>query len=679
MRGPGYASTAYDGEPEPAGRPEQKGPSFLMDEPSLIERLKRRKIVQWAIAYTVVALSVMEFVDGFGARWGVSDDAQRLLDVALVIGLAATVVVAWFHGERGRQHVGALEVGALGVVLLVGALLATRLGDEASSASTRVLGEPGLTVVPFEYLTPNEDYSWLPGAMHEELNSVVGRELPLPVIASSAMRRYQGSHLTPGQVAAELGVRYALGGSVRVIGETVRLSVELMDQADLTLWSASYDAELDPRQMLNVQEQIADQIASTLALEIRDADITRPTGENASAAYVLYLQGLDRLRRRHALESDEATEAEWVLAIDLFEQATRLDPAFVPALAWHSRELLSWVNSGRGPRSMNGPQIDSVYDVARKSVETANSVAPGDPDAVGALANYRFFVDRDYRGAIVLAERVLLQDANHYEATFVRTVALRRLGRLTEAIEAFRDLVRLDPRDPQIRNNFALTLVAAHRFAEAVEEVEQLESLDLRRARSTRLRIAELQGDTSEIRRVVRACGPGCGLSAGLYLGEYDRVPESAPTLGRAVVAGLAGDADGARSLYRQAAIELEAMVELEGEWCPGSLCPNRIGQWSELAFARAKLGDATGARAALRESEALTAIEPRDLWAAPDYSRWRLYAAVALGDRPKWMRELEGLLSQHLGRGLTPALARMEPRLRPIRDDPAFEALISR
>lgn len=649
---------------------------------SIIERLRRRKIVQWAAAYVVVALGVMEFIEGFGARWGITEDAQRLLDVVLVIGLGVTIVLAWFHGERGRQRVGVMEVGTLGAVLLVGASLAARLGNDGTPASDITPAGLGLAVLPFEDLSPSEDDAYFAGSMHDELNGMLGRELPMRVIASSAMRRYAGSALGPAEIAVELGVRYVLAASVRLAGETVRLSVELMDQAQGQLWTASYDAELDSERMLEVQEQIASAIASTLALEIRDADVATASGDDGSAAYVLYLQAMDRVRRVQTLDR-QTREAEWLLAIDLLEEATRLDPAFVPALANHSMQLVQWVNTGIGPSTMDGPQIDSIYAIALESAERANSAAPGDPIATSALASYRYFVDRDYAGAINLAERALAATPNHYDATLIRTFSYRRLGRLAEAARGIESLIRLDPRDPRMRWELVRTLAADRSYADAREVAEDLQRLSTTLSWNSRSHLAAFAGDTAGIRRAAEACSPpGCGpaqLNAALYLGAHALVTESHSPIFRAVLSELEGNGEQASSLYREAATGLEALVGLEGDWCPGSLCPNRIDQGNQLAFARAKLGDTQGALDALREAERLTAIEPRDLWGAPDFTLWRLWTAVVLEDRAMWTRELEGLLAQSADQIMTPALARLDPLLAPVRNDPEFEALLTR
>ena len=78
---------------------------------SFFEDLKQRKIFQWAVAYLAGAWLVMQLVDVLGARWGISDSSARFIDVALIVGLFATLVIAWYHGESGRQQFQKTEAG----------------------------------------------------------------------------------------------------------------------------------------------------------------------------------------------------------------------------------------------------------------------------------------------------------------------------------------------------------------------------------------------------------------------------------------------------------------------------------------------------------------------------------------------------------------------------------------
>jgi hypothetical protein len=70
-----------------------------------LERLKRRKLVQWAIAYVAAAFALPQAMDIVAQQFGWPEGVRRAITLALVVGFFVTLVVAWYHGERGAQRV----------------------------------------------------------------------------------------------------------------------------------------------------------------------------------------------------------------------------------------------------------------------------------------------------------------------------------------------------------------------------------------------------------------------------------------------------------------------------------------------------------------------------------------------------------------------------------------------
>ena len=78
----------------------------VQDDPHLrrlLKQLRNRKIVQWAIAYGAGAWLLLQVIDTVGPRWGMTEPMSRILDVVLVVGFAVILVLAWYHGEQGRN------------------------------------------------------------------------------------------------------------------------------------------------------------------------------------------------------------------------------------------------------------------------------------------------------------------------------------------------------------------------------------------------------------------------------------------------------------------------------------------------------------------------------------------------------------------------------------------------
>jgi Tol biopolymer transport system component len=88
----------------------------------IFERLKERKIVQWALAYLAGAWVLYQILDAFGDPWGVTDGFLRLVQVALVAGFFLVLTLAWYHGERGEQRISGAELLILAGIMGLGAI-----------------------------------------------------------------------------------------------------------------------------------------------------------------------------------------------------------------------------------------------------------------------------------------------------------------------------------------------------------------------------------------------------------------------------------------------------------------------------------------------------------------------------------------------------------------------------
>jgi hypothetical protein len=90
-----------------------------MPTPSLLQRLKERKLVQWALAYLAGAWVLYEVTATVGGHWSVPDVSFRGLFVILAIGFFVTLVLAWYHGEKGRQRVSGPELLMVAGLLVI--------------------------------------------------------------------------------------------------------------------------------------------------------------------------------------------------------------------------------------------------------------------------------------------------------------------------------------------------------------------------------------------------------------------------------------------------------------------------------------------------------------------------------------------------------------------------------
>ena len=85
-----------------------------------LQRLKERKLVQWTVAYVAAAFALLQGIDIVAQRFGWPEQTMRFVIIALSVGLFVTLVLAWYHGERGAQRVTGTELLILALLLAIG-------------------------------------------------------------------------------------------------------------------------------------------------------------------------------------------------------------------------------------------------------------------------------------------------------------------------------------------------------------------------------------------------------------------------------------------------------------------------------------------------------------------------------------------------------------------------------
>jgi len=293
--------------------------------------LKQRKIVQWALAYVAAAFALIQVLDVVAQRFGWSDSIERALIIALAIGFFVTIVLAWYHGERGAQRVSGMELLILALLLTIGGAIAWRFAPSAPPsvavpAASASIAEKSIAVLPFADLSPGHDQEYFSDGMAEELLNALAKVKDLKVAGRTSSFSFKGKNDDLRAIGKVLGVANILEGSVRKQGEKVRITAQLIrTDNDFHLWSETYDGDLSD--VFALQERIARAITEKLAV-VLNGDSAQPLVKVAttnSEAYALYLQASGIFNRREGARFSEA--------IAELEQALKLDPKFARAHA----------------------------------------------------------------------------------------------------------------------------------------------------------------------------------------------------------------------------------------------------------------------------------------------------------------------------------------------------------
>src|ERR1700730_8742684 len=198
-------------------------------------------------------------------------------------------------------------------------------GNSASSRNkpTPKHAEKSVAVLYFENLSSAKEDEYFRDGMTEDIITELANIQDLKVFPRPAMLTYRDKPVTAPQVGSELKAAYVLGGSLRRAGNRLRITAQLVEtRSGHTLWAQRYDREM--ADVFEVQDEIARSIAQAFRINLSPQEESKIASKNTenSLAYDYFLRGRS-YTRRESLE----------FALQMFEQAVKLDPAFALAHA----------------------------------------------------------------------------------------------------------------------------------------------------------------------------------------------------------------------------------------------------------------------------------------------------------------------------------------------------------
>ncbi|MFC1574864.1 hypothetical protein ACFL3Z_02170 [Gemmatimonadota bacterium] len=299
---------------------------------SFLQRLKERKLVQWALAYLAGAFVVFQLLDALETPLGLTASLQLRILFIIGIGFLVTLVLAWYHGEKGRQRVSGPELLIIAALLVIsGVALATLRGPGRSTGlppRSDLDDLPGVAVLPCASLSADPGDEYLADALHDEILLQLQKISSLFSIGRTSVLRYAENPPATEVVAADLRVGFVGECTVQKQGDRIRLIFQLLDgSSGGQVWAGAYERELTAENLWAIHGDIARQIARRVSAVVTPEEQARigaiPT-ENISA-YQAYLHG----RLGWAKRSEEGLRA----AIDFFSTAIEEDPDFARAYA----------------------------------------------------------------------------------------------------------------------------------------------------------------------------------------------------------------------------------------------------------------------------------------------------------------------------------------------------------
>jgi adenylate cyclase len=335
---------------------------------------------------------------------------------------------------------------------------------EAPVAADDIDPRPSLVVLPFDNLSDDKQQEYLANGFTEDLTTELARVPGLFVVSRNAAFAYKDKDTKPEEIAAALGVRYLLEGSIRRVGDDMRINAQLIDGANSGhLWAERFDGNW--AEVFALQDKVVASIAGALKLRLVSAAVpARAGGTDNPEAYDAYLKALDIYNR-------DNTPQEFAESVELLKHAVKIDPNFGAAYA-----QLAWAywDADINRAVFMGLSTEAAYDKVRETLElAAKHPSTGYYQLVAELMVREHNSDE---AVSVLLKSVALDPSDPWNYLSL-TNALNFNGRPKEALTYLDAAARVDPNSwmDYRRYQAGLAEFGQGKFEDAVRTIEEMD------------------------------------------------------------------------------------------------------------------------------------------------------------------------------------------------------------
>ena len=298
---------------------------------------------------------------------------------------------------------------------------------------------PTIAVLPFRYLGDNKDYEYFVDGISEEIVNKLSRFNEIQVVARQVMQPYKQKIIDSKLLGNKLDVHYFLRGTMRKDGMQMRLSVELVEAStSITKWTKTFDKQLSVDNVINIQDDIANTVASTIAQpyglligkEVRSSKTTKNL-----TAYEYFL----RFYQYQLTLSEQ--DAHW--ACEGLEQAVQLDSNYSDAWAGLSIMYSDVYRTGYADDANSQTFLEKSYEYANMAVTT------GPDNALAYFALYYVYATRHDKSAFIKAgNRAISLNPNNSIIVAQYGIELKNFGEEEEGLAFIEHAMALNPAHP---------------------------------------------------------------------------------------------------------------------------------------------------------------------------------------------------------------------------------------
>ena len=438
----------------------------------LVSELRRRNVLRMVVLYVVAAWLIMQVAEVIIGLADLPNGIGISILGLLAIGFPIALVFSWFYeitpegislekdvapGES-ITHVTGRRLDFLVISLLSAGLILFAWHTWWPTVPT----DKSIAVLAFENMSDDPGQEYFSDGISEDLLNLLAQIPELRVISRSSSFSFKDKDIAIPTIAAQLNVAHVLEGSVRKMGNRVRITAQLIEaSSDSHLWSETYDRELDD--IFGVQDEIAASISDALKVKLAlvAGEAVQPKSIKAAStdAYDAYLQGRELFRVRTGRENVGE-------AVRHFERSLRLDNNFAPAHAQLAIATAMLLNYGQY-------SLEEARRIAIPHLDRAQELEPDLAEAHAGRALLALYAN-DPGSTIEHIKKALTSNPSYSDAMNWLQIALSELSRYEESDAVLKQMLVADPMNPIGRSNYAELLALNGRVDEAHEMADPL-------------------------------------------------------------------------------------------------------------------------------------------------------------------------------------------------------------
>jgi TolB-like protein/DNA-binding winged helix-turn-helix (wHTH) protein len=327
-----------------------------------------------------------------------------------------------------------LPIAALVGVVFVGLLwlwISTPSGSKTQAPGNISTLPPSIIVLPFENISNDPKQEYLADGMTEDIITDLSRLSNILVIATNTSLKYKGRQVTAKEVGEDLNVKFVLKGSIRQLGNAVRVNAQLVNTTTgFNTWAQRYDRNIS--EVFAVQDEVTNSIVNALAVKMNSQERSRlaKRATDSLKAYDLFQEG-QLLFQVRTKESNEQ-------ARDVYQKAIELDPNYGRAYGAIAVTLTHGFTRGWSDTPVE--DLDRALVLAKKAV-TLDASTPQTHWALGFV----YIMRKEYENAEQVAMQAISVAPNYADGFGLLALIKMYLGQPQQAIEISAKSMHLNP------------------------------------------------------------------------------------------------------------------------------------------------------------------------------------------------------------------------------------------